>query len=38
MRDAMTPKSIAAYLERSGAEGKKLVDLYQQEAKRLGIQ
>jgi C4-dicarboxylate-binding protein DctP len=38
LRDAMTSKSIAAYLERSGAEGQKLVDLYKQEAKRLGIQ
>ena len=37
MRDVMAPKAQAAYLERAGAEGKKLLDLYQQEAKRLGI-
>jgi C4-dicarboxylate-binding protein DctP len=37
MRDAMFPKARAAYLERAGAEGQKLLDLYQQEAKRLGL-
>jgi C4-dicarboxylate-binding protein DctP len=37
LRDIMAPKAQAAYLERAGAEGKKLLDLYQQEAKRLGI-
>jgi C4-dicarboxylate-binding protein DctP len=37
LRDVMVPKAQAAYLERAGAEGKKLLDLYQQEAKRLGI-
>jgi C4-dicarboxylate-binding protein DctP len=33
----MVPKAREAYLERAGAEGRKLMDLYQQEAKRLGI-
>ncbi len=37
LRAAMAPKAQAAYLERAGAEGKRLLDLYQQEAKRLGI-
>ena len=37
MRDVMAPKAREAYLERAGAEGKKLLDLYQQEAKRLGL-
>ena len=37
LRDVMAPKAQAAYLERAGAEGKKLLELYQQEAKRLGI-
>jgi C4-dicarboxylate-binding protein DctP len=37
LREAMAPKARDAYLERAGAEGKKLMDLYQQEAKRLGI-
>jgi C4-dicarboxylate-binding protein DctP len=37
LRDAMAPRAQAAYLDRAGAEGKKLLDLYQQEAKRLGI-
>ena len=37
LRDAMYPRARAAYLERAGAEGQKLLDLYQQEAKRLGI-
>jgi tripartite ATP-independent transporter DctP family solute receptor len=37
LRDAMVPKAREAYLERAGAEGRKLMDLYQQEAKRLGI-
>jgi C4-dicarboxylate-binding protein DctP len=37
MRDVMAPKARDAYLERAGAEGKKLLDLYQQEAKRLAI-
>jgi tripartite ATP-independent transporter DctP family solute receptor len=37
LRDIMVPKARDAYLERSGAEGKKLMQLYEQEAKRLGI-
>ena len=37
LRDAMAPKAREAYLERAGAEGGKLMDLYQQEAKRLGL-
>ena len=37
MREVMFPKARAAYLERAGAEGQKLLDLYQQEAKKLGI-
>ena len=37
MRDVMAPKAREAYLERAGAEGKKLLDLYQQESKRLGF-
>lgn len=37
MGDAMAPKAMAAYLERTGAEGQKLVDLYRREAKRLGL-
>jgi tripartite ATP-independent transporter DctP family solute receptor len=36
MRDVMYPKARAAYLERAGAEGKKLIDLYEQERKKLG--
>ncbi len=37
LRDVMVPKARAAYLERAGAEGQKLLDLYQQESKRLGL-
>ena len=37
LRDLMVPRAREAYLERAGAEGRKLMDLYQQEAKRLGI-
>jgi|SRR5262245_1870881 len=37
LREVMVPKAREAYLERAGAEGRKLMDLYQQEAKRLGI-
>jgi C4-dicarboxylate-binding protein DctP len=37
MRDVMSPKAREAYVERAGGEGKKLLELYQQEAKRLGI-
>jgi C4-dicarboxylate-binding protein DctP len=36
LREAMYPRSRAAYLERGGAEGKKLVALYEQERKTLG--
>ena len=37
LRNAMVPRAQAAYLDRAGPEGRKLLDLYQQEAKRLGI-
>jgi tripartite ATP-independent transporter DctP family solute receptor len=37
LREAMVPRAREAYLERAGAEGKKLMELYEQEAKRLGI-
>jgi C4-dicarboxylate-binding protein DctP len=37
LREVMVPKARAAYLERAGAEGQKLLDLYGQEAKRLGL-
>lgn len=37
LSDAMVPRARAAYLERAGAEGQKLLELYAQEAKRLGI-
>jgi C4-dicarboxylate-binding protein DctP len=36
LRDAMYPRSRAAYLERAGAEGQKLIALYEQERKKLG--
>jgi tripartite ATP-independent transporter DctP family solute receptor len=36
LREAMYPRSRAAYLERAGAEGKKLIALYEQERKKLG--
>jgi C4-dicarboxylate-binding protein DctP len=36
MREVMYPKARAAYLERAGAEAKKLIDLYEQERKKLG--
>ncbi|MGH8669340.1 MAG: TRAP transporter substrate-binding protein [Burkholderiales bacterium] len=35
LRAAMYPRARAAYLERAGAEGKKLVALYEQERKKL---
>jgi tripartite ATP-independent transporter DctP family solute receptor len=35
LRDAMYPRARAAYLERAGAEGKKLISLYEQERKQL---
>lgn len=37
LHDAMAPRAREAYLERAGAEGRKLLDLYAQEAKRLGL-
>jgi len=37
LRDLMVPRAREAYLERAGAEGRKLMDLYQQEARRLDI-
>jgi C4-dicarboxylate-binding protein DctP len=36
MREVMYPKARAAYLERAGAEGKKLIDIYERERKKLG--
>jgi tripartite ATP-independent transporter DctP family solute receptor len=36
LREAMYPRSRTAYLERAGAEGKKLIALYEQERKKLG--
>jgi C4-dicarboxylate-binding protein DctP len=36
MREAMYPRARAAYLERGGAEGQKLIALYEQERKKLG--
>ncbi len=36
-RAAMAPKSQEAYLQRAGAEGKKAVELYETEQKRLGL-
>jgi len=37
LRDKMTPAARAAYLERAGAEGKKLLELFDQERKRLNF-
>ena len=37
LSEAMAPRARAAYLERAGAEGQKLLDLYAQEVRRLGI-
>lgn len=37
LRALMYPKAKAAYLERAGAEGQKLIQIYEAEAKRLGI-
>ena len=37
LREVMVPKAREAYLERAGGEGRKLMELYEQEAKRLGI-
>jgi tripartite ATP-independent transporter DctP family solute receptor len=36
MREVMYPRARAAYLERTGAEGQKLVSLYEQELKKVG--
>jgi tripartite ATP-independent transporter DctP family solute receptor len=36
LREAMYPRSRAAYVERGGAEGQKLIALYEQERKQLG--
>ena len=36
-RAAMAPKSQEAYLQRAGAEGKKAVEVYEAEQKRLGL-
>jgi tripartite ATP-independent transporter DctP family solute receptor len=36
MRDAMYPRARAAYLERTGAEGQKIISLYEQELKKIG--
>ena len=36
-RAAMAPKSQEAYLQRAGAEGKKAVEIYEAEQKRLGL-
>jgi tripartite ATP-independent transporter DctP family solute receptor len=36
-RDAMAPKSQDAFLQRAGAEGKKALETYEAERKRLGI-
>jgi tripartite ATP-independent transporter DctP family solute receptor len=37
LRAAMVPKAQEAFLQRAGAEGKKAVDLYESERKRLGL-
>jgi C4-dicarboxylate-binding protein DctP len=37
LRELMAPKAREAYLERAGDEGRRLMQLYQQEAKRLGF-
>jgi C4-dicarboxylate-binding protein DctP len=36
-RSRMVPQAEAAYVQRAGAEGKKAVELYQSEYKRLGL-
>ena len=36
-RAEMQPKAEAAYIQTAGAEGKKAIELYREEAKRLGI-
>ena len=37
LRDAMAPKARATYLERAGAEGTKVLALYDEERKKLGF-
>jgi C4-dicarboxylate-binding protein DctP len=37
MREAMAPKARASYVERAGAEGSKVLALYDQEQKKLGF-
>lgn len=37
LRDVMYPRARSAYLERAGAEGDKLVKLYEEERKKLGF-
>ena len=37
MRDAMAPKARATYEERAGAEGKKVLAVYDEERKKLGF-
>jgi C4-dicarboxylate-binding protein DctP len=36
-QSAMVPKAEAAFVERAGAEGKKALELYRAELKRLGV-
>ena len=36
LREAMYPRARAAYVERAGAEGQKLIALYEEERKKLG--
>jgi tripartite ATP-independent transporter DctP family solute receptor len=37
LRAAMVPKAQEAFVQRAGAEGKKAIDLYESERKRLGL-
>jgi len=37
LREAMAPKARAAYIDRAGSEGKKILETYDQERKRLGF-
>jgi C4-dicarboxylate-binding protein DctP len=37
MRDAMAPKARASYIERAGAEGTKVLAIYDEERKKLGF-
>ena len=37
MRDAMAPKARTTYEERAGAEGKKVLAVYDEERKKLGF-